>query len=168
MRWAIFVAAAIAVAVAIAFAGSGTQPIAPRATPTVSVPTIGPITTPQGESPTLTARLKRPIDQILAELPFTNIAFAAPTRLRLDQTAVVTLRTSDEQSIEELQSQLRNVGRREGARIRASDVMEATLTGIDFEIRQITPKQQPVGAAVTEWKWQVRPTEAENTTSSSR
>lgn len=105
----------------------------------------------------LRRRVQRPIDRILKRLPLTNIAFTAPTSLRLDETTVVELRMSDQESITELKAELRDVGMLEGAQVRASNRMEATLTGIDFKIQQVTPTQQPVGA-ITEWQWQVQPT----------
>ena len=64
------------------------------------------------------------------------------------------------QSIPALRKQIKELGETEGAVIKVSDVMEASLTGLGFEIQPITPVRQLVGGeGVTEWRWQVDPDE---------
>ena len=88
-----------------------------------------------------------------------NIAFNAPDSAQLNETKDVELAMSDDRSATELKRRLEEQGPRIGARIRAADVMEATLTGTAFEIEDITPTQQTVTAGVTRWKWEIEPTE---------
>ncbi|MDQ6744820.1 MAG: hypothetical protein M3Z27_02190 [Actinomycetota bacterium] len=47
-----------------------------------------------------------------------------------------------------------------GARILASNMMEATLTGVAFKVQKITVSTQAVGPGVTEWKWEIEPIKA--------
>lgn len=99
------------------------------------------------------------IDRIIEGLPQANLAFNAPSTLRLEEPAVIQVLLSGRRSIRRLQEQLTAFGRREGARIKASDAMEANLAGTGFRIEAITPAAQPVsGAGATEWKWEVEPT----------
>ena len=101
------------------------------------------------------------IDRVIEALPAANAAFNAPSTLRLEEPAVIQLLLSGRRSISRLQEQITALGRREGARIKASDAMEANLAGTGFKIEAITPAVQPVsGAGVTEWKWEVEPTRA--------
>ena len=100
------------------------------------------------------------IDQIIASLPRANAAFNAPTALALGESAVVQLRLSAQKSIRELKEEITALGEKEGANIKVSDRMEARLTGLGFEIEAVTPETQGVsGQDVTEWKWEIEPTE---------
>jgi hypothetical protein len=98
------------------------------------------------------------IHAALEELRFGSVAFNAPRTLQLDETKVIQLVMSRKQGLVELQGQLANIGRREAARIMASDVMEATIRGGGFRIESITPTRQPIGQDLTRWKWEVQPT----------
>ena len=101
------------------------------------------------------------IDRVVEGLPAANAAFNAPATLRLEEPAVIQLLLSGRRSIRLLQNQITALGKRDGARIKASDSMEASLVGSGFKIEAITPVVQPVsGAGVTEWKWEVAPTKA--------
>ena len=68
---------------------------------------------------------------------------------------------SREQTIEELQEQIDDaVGDKEGTTIKVSDVMVASLTGLDFDIERTSDARQPVASTgVTMWGWSVEPTE---------
>jgi hypothetical protein len=100
------------------------------------------------------------MDDALGALEPANIAFNTPTELHLDEEEAVRLLVSREQAIEELQKQLEAAGREEGHRIEVSDVMVATLTGLDFDIERTTDARQPVlSTGVTMWGWSVEPTE---------
>jgi hypothetical protein len=59
-----------------------------------------------------------------------------------------------------LKSQLPNSGAKEGARIGASNAMDATLTGVGFKVEAADAGVQAVGPGVTEWKWDIEPTQA--------
>jgi Divergent InlB B-repeat domain len=100
------------------------------------------------------------IDRIIARLPRANAAFNAPTALALGESAVVQLRLSAQKSIRELKEEITALGEKEGANFKVSDRMEARLTGLGFEIEAVTPETQGVsGQDVTEWKWEIEPTE---------
>ena len=87
-----------------------------------------------------------------------NVAFNAPKTVRLNETKVIELVLSDDESVRALKRRLEAQGRHVGAQIRASAVMEATLTGTAFKIEDITPTQQATTARVTRWKWEIEPT----------
>ena len=98
------------------------------------------------------------VDGILAELPLGNVAFNTPRTLRVDRRAEIQVLLSGVQSIPALRKQIKELGETEGAVIKVSDVMEASLKGLGFEIEPITPVRQLVGGeGVTEWRWQVDP-----------
>jgi hypothetical protein len=127
----------------------------PENAPTWTATTPGIVTVTVAPSP------ERAIDEILGDLDLANIAFNAPTELRLHEPVVIQLLLSGNRPIEELKEELSALGEREGAQIRASDSMEATLTGTGFAIEPVTPSVQLVSdEAVTEWKWEVEPTRA--------
>jgi hypothetical protein len=87
-----------------------------------------------------------------------NAAFNAPKTVRLNETKVIELVLSDDESVRALKRRLEAEGPQVGARLRASAVMEATLTGAAFKIEGITPTQQTVTDGVTRWKWEFEPT----------
>ena len=65
-----------------------------------------------------------------------------------------------EQAIKDLQAQIEAAGKTEGHQIKVSDVMIATLTGLDFDIERTSDARQPVASTgVTMWGWSVEPTE---------
>ena len=129
-----------------------------------SAPGDGPtatVTTPGTVTGTVSPAPERAIDAILGDLDLANVAFNAPAELRLHEPAVIQLLLSGKRPIEELKDELTALGEREGAQIRASDSMEATLTGAGFAIEPVTPSVQLVSdEAVTEWKWEVEPMRA--------
>ncbi len=111
---------------------------------------------PQEPSPTAIAA----VDAQLKQLEWSNIAFNAPERVQLGEEITVELLLSPKSSIKDLQRQLSGVGKREGARIRASNRMEAILSGPAFEITPTTPQTQAVSSQhTTRWMWRVEPTE---------
>jgi hypothetical protein len=116
---------------------------------------------PPVAQPARPAALGIEIDRVIEALPRANVAFNAPSTLRLDEPAVIQLLLSGRRSIRQLKEQITALGRREGARIVATDLMEAHLVGSGFKIEAITPTVQPAsGAGATEWKWEVEPTKA--------
>lgn len=99
------------------------------------------------------------IDQVLDDLSMANVAFNAPRTLRVNEPAVIQVLVSGQQMVGQLEEQLTELGEREGERIRASDRMDARLTGLGFKIEAITPAVQLVsGSGVTEWRWEIEPT----------
>lgn len=100
------------------------------------------------------------VDTQLKQLEWSNIAFNAPDRIQLGEEVTIELLLSPKASIKDLQRQLSGVGRREGARIRASNRMEAILSGSSFEITPTTPQTQAVSSQhTTQWMWRIEPTE---------
>jgi hypothetical protein len=87
-----------------------------------------------------------------------NAAFNAPKTVQLNDTKVIELVLSDDESVRELKRRLAAEDPQVGARLRASAVMEATLTGAAFKIEEITPTQQTLTEGVTRWKWEFEPT----------
>ena len=99
------------------------------------------------------------LDDVLEDLELVNVAFNAPRTMHLNDPVVIQLLLSGGQTIEQLQEELTALGEQEGDEIRASDAMEAQLTGAGFDIAPVTPAVQLVSnEAVTEWKWEVEPT----------
>lgn len=99
------------------------------------------------------------IDRIIEGLQFGNIAFNSPTELTVGETAVIQLLISGGRPIQDLKQEITALGEREGARIRVSEVVEARLTGLGFEIQAISDERQPVGqAGTTRWSWEIEPT----------
>jgi hypothetical protein len=126
------------------------EPPRPRATAT-QPPSLRPEPDPRAE-------VFGHVDRLLDEQPLASVAFNTPNSLRLHESAEIELLLSLQESIEELEAQVAQVGEREGARVRITPEMEAELTGLDFEIEPITPQRQLVGQRdVTRWRWQVRP-----------
>jgi hypothetical protein len=130
----------------------------PSARPTASVPTTMPPTV-TGVAPSRPDERDGSIDDLLEDLDLVNVAFNAPRTMHLNDPVVIQLLLSGGQTIEQLQEELTALGEQEGEQIRASDAMEAQLTGAGFDIAPVTPAVQLVSKeAVTEWKWEVEPT----------
>ena len=103
------------------------------------------------------------VDRVLEKLEFANLAFNAPATLQLGELAAIQLLLSPKESGQALKEKITAEGPKESARIRISNQMEARLTGLGFEIQAITPEIQAVTAdQVTEWKWDIRPTQTGN------
>jgi hypothetical protein len=97
-------------------------------------------------------------DQAVAQLPLANIAFTALQMLApwRDDNDQVQLVLSARESIRRLKKRLSEIGVKHGARIRASNRMEAHLVGSGFKIEALRPEIQVVTrVAPTEWKWDV-------------
>jgi hypothetical protein len=140
------VALALVVLAALVLAQSGDEPES-SPTPTSGVP------------PTLDPVFDE-IDRALAAQPLASAAFNAPTELRLGDAAVIQLLLSLSKPLDDLRAELREIGEREGARIRVAPLMEARLTGSGFRVEALTPEIQPVGRRTdTEWSWEVEGTE---------
>jgi hypothetical protein len=98
------------------------------------------------------------IDQELARLERACIAFNTPDRLQLGEASIIQLLLSTEQSIPRLREQIEVPGLPEGAEIKVSAVMKASLSAPGFEVQPITEEIQPVsGLENTEWRWEIIP-----------
>ena len=132
------------------------------------VATFSATTSPATTRPTVTGHPQpaRPlpgvggeIDDVIEDLELVNVAFNAPRTMHLNEPVVIQLLLSGGQTVEQLQKELTALGEQEGEQIRASDTMEAQLTGPGFDIAPVTPAVQLVSKeAVTEWQWEVEPT----------
>jgi hypothetical protein len=126
--------------------------------PPAAAPPPGPDGNGAPEPPTEKSLLEK-VDERLASLPRGSVAFNTPSTLELGESAEVELLLSLRQSVERLKKQVAEVGEREGARVRVTEQMEATLTGVGFQIEAITPERQLLSSRdVTRWKWEVEPT----------
>jgi hypothetical protein len=98
------------------------------------------------------------VDDILKNMQLGAIAFNVPSSMNLEDSALLHLVLSLTKQVEELKKLIEEKGRKEGARIRISNFMEATLSGSDFHITAITPARQVISADEdTEWKWEIKP-----------
>ena len=108
-----------------------------------------------------TQHVKRLGQEFARQLEPANLAFSTPSKLRMGEHRLVELRVSTQTSIDKLKSELAAAGAHAGVQIKASDRMEATLTGGAFKIQDITEeRQQVVGPRATDWKWEIEPTRA--------
>lgn len=115
-----------------------------------------PVSRPPGGAQRLSA-----VRRILDDSKLANIAFNTPGALNVHETAVIQLLLDMKTPIDELKEKIKAAGEREGARVEVSDRMEARLTGSNFAITAITAETQAVSrGGTTEWKWEVKPTEA--------
>jgi len=95
-------------------------------------------------------------DAALAALPWGNIAYNPPTKMRLGETRTIELLLSPKVPIETLKNQIRTLGEKEAARIRISNQMRARLTGNGFGINAITQEKQSIGTDPTRWQWDIQ------------
>ena len=99
------------------------------------------------------------VDQILANLPDGNIAFNSPETMNLEETAMIQLILSMQKTVEELKEAVTAAGKKQGAIIKVSRLMEARLSGVNFQIAAISPEEQRISSELpTVWKWDVKPT----------
>lgn len=119
-----------------------------------------PSDTPEpAREPSLTDQLAA-VDHLIEKLEFANLAFNAPTTINLSETALIQLLLSHKETEEALKQKIVAEGQKESARIRISNLMEARLSGLGFEIEAITSEIQAVSAdQITEWRWEIRPTQ---------
>jgi hypothetical protein len=100
------------------------------------------------------------VGDVIRALEPASVAFNAPRTLQLNEPAVIQVLLSGNRTVAELERELTARGEREGDVIRVSDAMEAQLSGSGFAVENVTPTVQLVSRdAVTEWKWEVEPTE---------
>jgi len=101
------------------------------------------------------------VQRMFERLPQASIAFnTPPDDLAVGEAEVVQLLLARE-PVRLLKRRLTAFGDTQGERIKVSGVMEAHLIGSKFRIRALFNEVQPVRReGVTEWKWEVEPTEA--------
>jgi hypothetical protein len=99
-------------------------------------------------------------DAFKSQLRRANIVFSTPTKLRVGDSGLVHVRLSMHVPVDVLRAQLGDAGAQVGARILASNTMEATLTGLAFKIQDSSAATQLVGPDVTDWDWEIQPVRA--------
>ena len=134
---------------------TGSSPLPPP--PIASAPPPG-ATPPVAPPPHRRAEIGE-ISRILRALPRASIAFNAPSTLSLDESTVVELLLAPDQAVRELKRKVQEIGKRVGARISYSELMEAHLVGSDFTIKPVVAERQVVSeSGTTRWAWEVQPT----------
>jgi hypothetical protein len=87
-----------------------------------------------------------------------NVAFNTPDNLQLGESSTIQLLLSTHESIPRLQDQIEAPGPVEGAEVKVSSTVKASLTGSGFLIEPIAEEVQPVsGSENTEWQWEIIP-----------
>jgi hypothetical protein len=101
------------------------------------------------------------VDQQLAKLGFSNIAYNVPKTMNIRDTAIIQLKLSLKKSIDELERMIEAPGEKEGHSIQISKRMKATLSGgSDFVTTLRFPDDATQAISeneTTEWKWEVKP-----------
>jgi Divergent InlB B-repeat domain len=107
------------------------------------------------------------VDRMLKRLPAGCVVFNVPEEvLTVGASGVVQLLLSAQRPLcrreqRRLKRRITALGEKVGSPIKVADVMEAHLTGSKFKILTVTDERQAVSAQdVTEWKWEIEPTEA--------
>ena len=121
---------------------------------TIPPPPPAPSATP---APTVAAPYDE-LDQALASMRSTPIAYDPPTAMNVGDTRVLTLVMSPSSSVDAIQKTLRDRGAidPQGTAVKYAPRMQAHLAGAAFQIDAVTPESQAVSAsAATEWRWQV-------------
>jgi hypothetical protein len=97
------------------------------------------------------------VDPALQSLEFATIAFDAPQAINLNETTVIELFLGLTEPLDELEKKLEDAGK-EFARIRASERMEARLSGTHFAVVAVTPEERPIARTeIARWQWEVEP-----------
>lgn len=96
-------------------------------------------------------------DEAIARLSWEHLALSAPRSMELGSIATVELALGGGMTTPQLAALLQEQGAREHLLVLVSERMEATLTGLDFEIEPVTPTEQVVSTQdATVWKWEVK------------
>jgi hypothetical protein len=136
--------------------GDGDAPPPPTPAPTPAPPPSQPNPGPG----VIGDDLYEKIDDAYEDLPWASVAFNAPETIGRGETVAIELLLSLRKTVERLKRQITEAGAQVGARVQVTDVMEARLTGTDFEILAVSPERQRVTAGEdTSWSWDVRPTQ---------
>jgi hypothetical protein len=119
---------------------------------------------PPPNSPPQPVQTLAELDKALKKLVDANVAFQAPTKMKLSQAERVSVSLGVSQSREELEAIVRKTSRTgadnskvESSPIKISNRMEAELTGVSFDIVPAGPQIQYISAVEpTDWTWQVK------------
>lgn len=101
--------------------------------------------------------LLQAIDGILARMEMGNITFNAPDSMNLNDNALIHLILSMEKTIDDIKRMIEKEGEKTGTSIRVHPQIKATLSGLNFETKTITPEVQAIAAnETTEWRWEIK------------
>jgi hypothetical protein len=100
------------------------------------------------------------VDAIVKGLPYGEIVYNAPSRMKYGETTDIELLLSPTESAESLRGQLRDPTDAVSSNVQIDSRMEAQLSGTGFAIEALTPSLQAVTSArPTRWRWRVTPTD---------
>jgi hypothetical protein len=98
------------------------------------------------------------VNRELARLEKANMAFNTPDNLQLGESSTIQLLLSTREPRSTLEGRIEAPGPVEGAQVKVSSTVKASLTGSGFLIEPIAEEVQPVsGFADTEWQWEIIP-----------
>lgn len=102
----------------------------------------------------------RPIDVVIDKMVDGKIVFITPNNLNLNETKQVELYLN----LSEIQEKLKKLLHEEVKKysksvgvVKVGNIMQARLSGHNFQITSITPDIQAVSSSKTVWKWEVTP-----------
>ena len=97
------------------------------------------------------------IDEAIQQMEKAYIAFNAPKTMNRADTVMIQLLLSMNQATDDLTKLLKGKGEKESAVVSVAGIMEARLSGPNFEITATTPEEQPISRLEkTEWRWDVK------------
>lgn len=104
------------------------------------------------------------VDEVLRELSWVSIIFNPPKTMRYKNPVKVELLLSARKTVGELQKELDRQEDIHSARVKASNLMRARLTGSNgMQILALSSEEQAIsGESTTRWEWEVLPVEAGN------
>ena len=98
------------------------------------------------------------VQEIMKNMEQANIAFNTPKTINRNDTVMIHLLLSLKEAEDELKEKIKEKGEKESAIVQVSPIMEARLTGPNFQITAVTPEEQGISRQEnTEWKWEVKP-----------
>jgi prepilin-type N-terminal cleavage/methylation domain-containing protein len=101
------------------------------------------------------------VDEKEQELAIGSLAIGYPENMSLDETKNVFLMIDIQKEINDLFVSLPEEYAKQGAKVKMSNRMQATLTSHDFIVTNVTPVIQAVSSNnTTKWDWELKPKEA--------
>jgi len=96
------------------------------------------------------------VDEVLGKLEWGNVVFTSPDLVALGEEVLVRLMLSPSKSVEQLESEMASLMPVNSEEVRISDVMEAELEGVAFDITALDEGPQAVSnQETTFWEWTV-------------
>jgi len=96
------------------------------------------------------------VDEILSKLEWGNVVFTSPDSVALGEEVLVKLMLSPSKSVEQLESEMASLMPVKSEEVRISDMMEAELEGVAFDVTALDKGPQAVSnQETTFWEWTV-------------